>query len=442
MRFGFSQKFKVVVLLLGSMFALNVFAASGGSSNESGDAAADELRIGMIVSLTGPAAPFGIPERDTVTYLVEQANKNGGVDGHKVMLFVEDDQSSPTVAAKIARVMVLQRNVDVIIGPTTGSMSFAVGPIAARYKVPFLAPQGTVTVTDKDTGFYDWIFRSSFTDKGAIPDTIDYMKKEGYKRVALFFQRDAYGQMAKKLLTKLVGRQASGIEFVAVTSAPLGASNLSVQATKLMAANPDVILVWSDSVAAGASLVRALQRRNATAPIIVSGGMTMQAFIDAAGGGGAEGVVSVGGVGWDKPTPQQAKFIEGYGQPKGFSEALAGTGFLAIKYATQNIEGEITGPKMRDALEHICPFPSLIGSHGCYSPDDHDGDMRGATLKVIDGEWVTIDKSFTIENPSVSISDRSDGVATARGARPQGARGPTGGAGDGGGSGPAESKRQ
>lgn len=372
---------KVATLVVGSLFSLGVLAAANDS--------ASEIRIGQIVSLTGPAAPFGIPERDTVQYQVKQANDGGGIHGHKVVHFVEDDESNPTVAARAARKLILDKKVDVIIGPTTGTMSFAVGPIAAQYQVPFLAPQGTVTVTNKDTGFYDWIFRSSITDKITIVDAVDYMKGKGYKRVGLFYQEDAYGKAAAKLFNELAD-QHNHISLVAETSAQLSASNLSVQATKLLSANPDVIYVQSDSVSAGAAILRALYEKSTDVPVMVASGMGMQAFIDAAGQA-ADGVVSIGSIGWDKPSAEQARFMEGYGQPKGFSEALAGTGFLAIQGAVKNIEGEITGAKLRDALEGLCPFPTMIGSDGCYSPSDHDGGMHGVNLKVVDGKWVTFD---------------------------------------------------
>lgn len=378
--FRLSTLVKVSTLVVGFLFSLGAFAAASESTHE--------IRIGQIVSLTGPAAPFGIPERDTVTYQVKQANENGGIHGYKVVHFVEDDESNPTVAARVARKLILEKKVDVIIGPTTGTMSFAVGPIAARYKIPFLAPQGTVTVTNEDTGFYDWIFRVSVTDKITVVDAVNYMKNKNYKRVGLFFQEDAYGKSAAKIFKDLAD-QSDSIDIVAETSSQLSTSNMSVQVTRLLAANPDVIFVQSDSVSAGAAILRALYEKSATVPVMVSGGMAMQAFVDAAGQA-AEGVVAIGSIGWDKPNAEQASFIAGYGQPKGFSEALAGTGFLAVKEATKSIEGNITGSKLRDALETICPFPTLIGGDGCYSASDHDGGLHGVNLKVVDGQWVTI----------------------------------------------------
>lgn len=349
---------------------------------------AKEIRIGQIVALTGPAAPFGIPERDAVRYQVEKANAEGGINGYELVYFVEDDESNPTTAARAARKLILENKVDVIIGPTTGTMSFAVGPIAARHQVPFLAPQGTVTVTDKDTGFFDWIFRSSVTDKVTIVDAVDYMKDQGYKRIGLFFQEDAYGKAAATMFKELTDN-SDAIELVGQASAQLSASNLSVHATRLLATNPDVIFVQSDSVSVGSAILRALHQNNSTVPVMVAGGMGMQAFIDAAGEA-AEGVISIGSIGWDKPSAEQQRFMDGYGDPKGFSEALAGTGFLIVEAAAKTIEGEASGAKLRDAMEKLCGVPTLIGGEACYSPDDHDGGMSGVNLKVIDGKWVTI----------------------------------------------------
>lgn len=375
----FSRFFKAAIYVVGFIFSFGLAISP---------AAANELRIGQIVALTGPAAPFGIPERDAVRYQIEKANAEGGINGYKLVYFVEDDESNPTSAARAARKLILENKVDVIIGPTTGTMSFAVGPIAARHQVPFLAPQGTITVTDKDTGFFDWIFRSSVTDKVTVVDAVDYMKEQGYKRIGLFFQEDAYGKAAAKLFKDLTDN-SDDIDLVAEASAQLSASNLSVHATRLLAAKPDVIFVQSDSVSVGAAILRGLHQNGSEVPVMVAGGMGMQAFIDAAGEA-AEGVVAIGSIGWDKPTAEQARFIEGFGEPKGFSEALAGTGFLMVEAAAKNIEGEASGAKLRDALEQLCGVPTLIGGEGCYSPDDHDGGMSGVKLEVVDGKWVTL----------------------------------------------------
>lgn len=388
MDFRFSKTLKVLVFLIGSVFVFGVFAASGGSSDQSRESAKDGLRIGLISAQSGPVAAFGIPERDALVYMAKRANKHGGIDGHKVIVFSEDGKANPTEITKAARKLMLQDKVDVIVGATTGSGTLAIGPLAARYKVPVITPAGTISVTAKDSGFYDWMFRSAPNDAKQLDITFKYMKDKGYKRIGLFYQQDAYGENGAKYLRSLVEKTPE-MKIVAEASAPLSAASLLIQATKIASVNPDVIMLQASSPAAGAAFMRAIRQVGSNAAVIVAPGLSTKAFIEAAGKA-AEGVIVTNGTGWDKPSSAQAEFIGGYGQPKNFGEALTGTAFLAVKVAVKSIEGEITGPKLRDALEHTCPFPTLFKGKSCFTPDNHSGDYRGAVMQVIDGKWTTI----------------------------------------------------
>jgi branched-chain amino acid transport system substrate-binding protein len=341
--------------------------------------------------MTGPAASFGIPEHKTFKYFVQKANKNGGINGHKIVVFYRDDQTSPTQATKVARDLVRAHNVDVIVGPTTGSEALAVGALLPRFKVPMLSPTSTIAVTAKDSGFYEWAFRTCFNQKQTISTVFDYMKDKGYNRIGLFFQQDAYGNAAAKRLKKLTSQNPE-MKIVGEASAPLNVSDLTVQATKLAAVDPSVVLIQSDVAKAGAALLRGLHQAHSTAPVLVVGALVTQTFLNVAGDT-AEGIVApFGGIGWDKPTPTQARFIKGYGQPNSFGPALAGTAFMAIKAAVSNMEGGITGSSLRDALEHVCGFPTLSRSTGCYSPDNHNGRFKTAASKVVNGQWVTMEE--------------------------------------------------
>ena len=97
-------------------------------------AQADVIKIGGIYSLSGPAAPFGVPERDIVQALVDKANKEDTLNGHKIELIICDEQTNPTEAARCVTRLVRQQGVVAIAGPTTGSGTLAAAPIAMQGK--------------------------------------------------------------------------------------------------------------------------------------------------------------------------------------------------------------------------------------------------------------------------------------------------------------------
>ena len=68
--------------------------------------AAEELKIGALLSVTGPAAFLGAPEARTLEMLTEQANARGGIAGHKVKLIVKDTGGSPEKAVSFARQLI------------------------------------------------------------------------------------------------------------------------------------------------------------------------------------------------------------------------------------------------------------------------------------------------------------------------------------------------
>src|ERR1019366_6373980 len=86
-----------------------------------GARAEDAIRIGAILSLSGPAAAYGLPERDIVTAFINNFNARGGINGRKLELVLHDDRTDTTEAARGASKLVRQDGVVAIIGSTTGN---------------------------------------------------------------------------------------------------------------------------------------------------------------------------------------------------------------------------------------------------------------------------------------------------------------------------------
>lgn len=373
-----------ITAALATCSALLLTACGGGNESVSGN----DIRIGLLTDQTGPAATFGIPERDAILFLAARSNKSGGIAGRKVTVIAKDGKTNPTESAKAARELISNDKVHVIIGPTTGSAALAVGPVAASGKVPVLAPVGTIDVTKSDSGFFEWMYRTSVNDRQGVDAALELAKNRGYKRIGVFYQQDAYGEASTSYLKQAAPRHG-GLEVVGEASAALTASDAAAQATKLKGDNPDVIVVQASSATAAGSFVRSLRQAGSQVPVIVAAGLTARAFLDAAGPA-AESALAAAGVGWDTPTPTQSEFIASYGQPKNFGEAIAGTAYLAIETAIGKVQGELTGTSLRDALDKTCPFPTLQRGDGCFSAKDHDGALKGVPVQVTNGAWVTV----------------------------------------------------
>jgi len=342
-----------------------------------GPLAAEEkapLKIGLLLSLSGPAAPFGIPERDAVQALAAQTNAQGGVNGHPVQLFIYDDATNPTEAARGMRQLAMQEKVQAVIGSTIGSGTLAAGPIAAQAQVPVLAPNGTDAVVSKDQKFYPWVFRTLPSDTLIGEALLMRAFAGGAKKVALFYQEDAYGKGMHDRLEAEAGNH--GAELVASVSAPLSATDVTPQATRIRNAEPDVVLIQASAPALGASFVRAAKQVGLDAPIWAQGALAQQSFIDASGPAG-EGVHLIMIANWADPTPELKGFADlltaAGTPPQGFGEIIAANAYHAIIAAAQKVEGDLTGPALRDALETVCKIDAYTEGFGCYSAEDHEG---------------------------------------------------------------------
>lgn len=345
---------------------------AGGGESGSGAEEGDPLKIGLLLSLSGPAAPFGIPERDAAKALVKKINAEGGVGGRDVELAVYDDTTEPTECAR-GVTKLSQQDVVAIIGGTTGSCTLAAAPVAVRNEVPMLAPNGTIEVTDPEADFYPWVYRTTSNDLLNTKVTFDQAIEHG-DRLALFYQEDAYGENTAEYVDELA--EEAGVEVVAEASAPLDATDVTSQATKLRNGDADVVLMQVSSPGLGAQFVRAASQVGIELPMWGPIGLGQDEFIESSGPAG-EGVNLTVVVNWyDRTDKQQelADLLEEDGlEPAGFGEILSTSGLLAITEAVENIEGDLTGSALRDQLESTCGVTTYAEGELCYSADDHDG---------------------------------------------------------------------
>lgn len=355
------------------ILALGAVALAGGLHIQTA-MAAEPLRIGLLLSLTGPAAPFGIPERDAVEVLVKKMNDEGGISGRKIELSTYDDATNPTEAARGATQLIQQNKVVAIIGSTTGSGTLAAAPVAMRYEVPMVAPNGTLAVTLKENKFYPWVFRSLSGDLTNTAVMFERAIAGGAKKVGLFYQEDAYGKNTADYIAELAKK--ANVTLVESATAPLKALDLTSQATKIRNAKPDVVLIQASAPTLGAAFVRAARQVGLEAPMWAPIGLGQKSFIDASGEAG-NGVRILLVANWDDPgagLQEFGKLLNAAGKPpQGFGEVIGSNALFAITEAVKTIKGDVTGSSIRDAIEKLCGIKTYSEGKMCFSADSHDG---------------------------------------------------------------------
>jgi branched-chain amino acid transport system substrate-binding protein len=104
--------------------------------------AADPIKIGSVLSVTGPAAFLGDPELKTLQMYVEDINKKGGVLGRPLQLVHYDDGSDASKANGFAKRLIDDDKVDVLVGGTTTGSTMSIAPLVEKAGVPFISLAG------------------------------------------------------------------------------------------------------------------------------------------------------------------------------------------------------------------------------------------------------------------------------------------------------------
>lgn len=337
--------------------------------------AKEPVKVGVVLSMSGPAAVFGLPERDAINAVYKEVFATTGVNGHRLDLVFCDDKTNPTEAARCVTQLTNDEKVVVIVGPGTGGNILAAGPIADRLKVPLLGPAGTVAITDKANAFYPWVFRVAINDMVGVRALLEGAVKAGAKKIGVIYQEDAYGKFGNDFAAKL-GAEI-GFQVVESVSAPYTATDLTAQATKLRNANVDAVFMQLSISSLGAGFLKAANEVGLNVPLYGNSGLAQKSFIDAAGPLG-EGVrvLSIGNLPYD-PTPPEQKLatmlVKNGNKPQGWGEIVGVNGLMAVAAAIKAIDGPITGQKMRDTLENLCGFETYSMGKACFTKDNHDG---------------------------------------------------------------------
>lgn len=337
--------------------------------------AKEPVKIGVVLSLSGPAAVFGLPERDAIGAVYKEIAPGGEINGRRVELVYYDDKTNPTEAARGVTQLINDDKVIAIIGPGTGGNILAAGPIADRLKVPLLGPAGTVAVTDKNNAFYPWVFRVAINDMVGVRALLEGAAKSGAKRIGVIYQEDAYGkfgvEFAQKLSTEL------GFQVVESVSSPYTATDLTSHAVKLRNANVDAVFMQLSIASLGAAFLKASNEVGLKVQFYANSGLSQRSFIDAAGALG-EGVrvLSIGNLPYD-PTPNEQRLVAVLAKnglkPQGWGEIIGTNGLMTAVAALKTIDGPVTGQKMRDAIETLCGYDTYSMGKPCFSKDNHDG---------------------------------------------------------------------
>lgn len=359
--------------------------------------AADPIKIGSVLSATGPAAFLGDPEVKTLQMYVDSINKEGGVLGRQLELVYYDDGSDSNKANSFAKRLIYDDKVDIIIGGTTTGATMSMAPLVEKAEIPFISLAGAVVVIDP---VKKWIFKTPHTDRMAAEKVFEDMKKKGITKIALISETSGYGQSGKKE-SEIVAPKY-GIDIVTQEVYGPKDTDMSPQLTKIKN-TPDVQAVFIFGLGQGPALVqRNYKQLDIKLPVYESHGVCSDEFIKIARDA-AEGtrlpcaalIVANTLPDSDAQKPVVTAYEKAYkARWKSDVSTFGGHAYDGLMIYIDAIKrvGSTDKAKVRDAIEQT---KGLMGTGGEFnmSPTDHMGlDLDAFRMLVIkNGQWTLAD---------------------------------------------------
>ncbi|KON80423.2 ABC transporter substrate-binding protein [Azoarcus sp. PA01] len=364
--------------------------------------AAAQLKVGITLSTTGPAASLGIPEKNTVTLFPKE------IAGQNVEYIVLDDASDPTTASKNVRRFVDEGKVDVIIGSTISPNSLAMIDVAADTGTPMISIAGASRIVEPMDDKRKWVFKTPQHDSLMAEGIIEHFAAAGGKALAVIAQSDAYGDGWLAELQKFAA--ARDVKIVALERYNRADTSVTAQALKVMAAKPDAVAVVGAGTPA-ALPQKTLRERGYDGPIYQTHGVANNDFLRV-GGKDVEGTILPAGpvlVAAQLPASEiktvATDYVQRYEEAFGKDTvttfgAHAWDAMLLLRNAVPGALAKAAPgtpefrAALRDALEGT---KNLTVSHGIMTmtPDDHNGmDARSRVMVTIEnGRWTLISAS-------------------------------------------------
>ncbi|WP_206953632.1 ABC transporter substrate-binding protein [Trinickia acidisoli] len=238
------------------------------------DPAQADIKVGIDLSSTGPAAVIGITSKNAMLMWPKT------IAGQKAQYIFLDDGSDPGAAVRNISKLIHEDHVDVIVGPNvTPAALAALDPVAASH-TPMITLVGSGSVVEPQAGPRVWAFKMAQTDSAMADVMTRYMANHGVKTVGFIGFADSYGEGWLKEFSTFA--KLRHIEIVATERYNRTDSSVTGQVLRLMEAKPDAMLV------AGAGTPAVLPQRELVehgfkGPIYQTHGIATPAFIKLGG---------------------------------------------------------------------------------------------------------------------------------------------------------------
>ena len=194
------------------------------------------IQIGALLSLTGDNAQQGTLAQNGIMLCVDNINANGGINGKKIELIIEDTQTSTKGTLNAFKKIISMHNVQGIV--VTGDTEFqAVNTLADEYQVPIVA---TICTGMLNNNRSKWLFRYCYNEDQEDECMMNFVKNDlKLSDMALLYPNTLFGQDFYTYSKKYI--DINGLNVVADIAYDFNTTNQKGNALKVIYSKPEII---------------------------------------------------------------------------------------------------------------------------------------------------------------------------------------------------------
>ena len=357
--------------------------------------AAEPIRIGTFLTVTGPASFLGDPELKTLQMVIQDLNAKGGLLGRKVELVHYDTGGNAKEAVNFVKRLIKSDDVDIIVGGTTSGDTMAVIPDVEKEGIPLISLAGAVDIVEP---VKKWVFKVAHSDRMAVAKIYQDLRKQGLTKVALITGDGGFDKSGREQLRKLASEY--GIVIVADEAYGNKDTDMTAQLTKIRATDAQAIINFGFGQAP-AMVTKNIKQLGIKLPVYQSHGVASKTFIDLAGDA-AEGVrlpaaalvVAEQLPDADPQKPVLLAYKKQYETQYGPISTFGGHAYDGVMIAIEAIKraNSVNKAAVRDEIEKTKGF---IGTAGVFNmtPEDHMGLTLDAfkMVEIRNGGWKIVE---------------------------------------------------
>jgi branched-chain amino acid transport system substrate-binding protein len=360
-------------------------------------AASAQVKIGVTLSATGPAASLGIPEKNTIALLPKE------IGGKSVEYIVLDDASDTSRAVQNTRKLIDEDHVDAIIGSTVTPNSLAMLDAASAGKTPMISMAASAAIISPMDAKRAWAFKTPQNDSLMADAIAEYMEKHGVKTVGFIGFSDAYGENWYTVFN--AAATAHHLKLVSNERYNRTDASVTGQVLKIVGSNPDAVLIAGSGTPA-ALPAKALKERGYKGKIYQTHGVANNDFLRVCGKDCEGELLPAGPILVTGQLPDSNPVKKSSETYKNAYEKAYGAGSLstfgghawdagqmlqrAIPEALKKGQPgtEAFREALRASLENVKDLPVAHGIMNTTTSDHNGLDKRARVMvEIVDGKW-------------------------------------------------------